>query len=223
MSKINLLPWREELRKTLNKVFFFELGKNIAFTILIVLMFDAYFSHRISVNQADVDYINSELQRMLPKVNEIQALQKRRLELLNHITAIQNLQEDRFSIVKLFNLIPQVVPEYVYLTKISRTLQTLAAKGDKTGQNNNRIAGNNKRNNQAKNVAATTPLAAKILYSIKMEAVALTNGSIAAFLKDLEAVPWLLDVKLIGVSANKNGVGLSFQVECVQVVSEAKK
>ena len=227
MSKINLLPWREELRKALNKVFFFELGKNVVFTILIVLMFDQYFSHRIDVNNVDIAYINGESQKMMPKVSEIQALQKRKLEILSHITAIQNLQEDRFSIVKLIDTIPRVLPDHVYLTGISRHLESSKTKGPNAapnvGQNNvvsgGQIAiGNKKQNVIQKNQAK--PVETKSKYLIKISAISITNSSIATFLKNLENVSWLSDVQLLEVSENKNGIGLGFTVQCTQSVGK---
>lgn len=218
MSKINLLPWRDDLRKALNKVFFFELGKNIAFTILIVMMFDQYFSHRIDINNTDINYINSELQRMSSKVIEIQVLQKKKLDLLNHITAIQNLQEDRFSIVKLMDIMPRVVPDYVYLTAISRKLNDGGKNQKKNAANNNTIGGNKKRPGKETNKPEVEMVRNR--YLINISAVSLNNSSIATFLKNLEKVHWLSDVKLLEVSANKNGVGLAFRLECTQSVGK---
>jgi Tfp pilus assembly protein PilN len=218
MSKINLLPWRDDLRKALNKVFFFELGKNIAFTILIVMMFDQYFSHRIDINNTDINYINFELQKMSPKVIEIQALQKRKLDLLNHITAIQNLQEDRFSIVKLMDIMPRVVPDYIYLTAISRQLNDGGKDKNKNAANNNVVGGNRRQPAKENNKPLGEVTRSK--YLITIDAVSLNNSSIATFLKNLEEISWLSDVKLLEVSANKNGVGLAFKLQCAQSVGK---
>jgi type IV pilus assembly protein PilN len=208
MSKINLLPWREELRKKLNNIFFVDLAKTIALTTLIVVMFDQYIAFQIRGNTVDIQYINAELAGMVSKVAEIKLLQENRKLLLNRIQAIRNLQQDRFSIVKLLDLMPRVLPDGIYLTELTRT--NMAAKAEA------------KKNNIAppreapKGPIHTALEVNGIQYHIVVHGVSLGNTDVAAFLKNLEAVSWLSDVKLSEVSINKNGVGLSFTLEFFQ-------
>jgi len=208
MSKINLLPWREERRKALNNIFFVDLAKTVALTILIVGMFDQYIAYQIRDNEVDIQYINAELTGMGSKVSEIKTLQDSRKTLMSRIQAIQNLQQDRFSIVKLLDLMPRVLPEGIYLTELSRTnLATAAEAKKKSAPPSGPIP---------KGVVHDAPAVNGIQYHVVVHGVSLGNTDVAIFLKNLEAIPWLSNVKLSEVSVNKNGVGLSFTLEFFQ-------
>ncbi len=144
MNKINLLPWREELRKRLNKIFLFELGKNVALSILVIIMVDNYFNHRIETNNTDVLYVNTELQKMSSQVAELQGLEKSKKQILERISIIQSLQQDRFSIVKLLDTLPRVLPEGVHLSLISRKTKFVAITEADAKQPNPAIGGASK-------------------------------------------------------------------------------
>ncbi len=213
MTKINLLPWREDLRKRLNQVFLVVLAKNIALTLVIVIMIDQFISYRIEGDNVDIAYINKELQRMTPRVNEIQALLKKRKLLLDRINVIQSLQEDRFSIVRLLDLIPRTLPDGVFLTEFSRKMEDA----------NNPDAGKNKMAkappaaaNRKGAVKETAVEVKRIRYFVNIQGVSLSNTNIAVFLQNLEKIRWLSDVKLTEVSINKSGIGLAFKIEFYQ-------
>jgi len=208
MSNINLLPWREELRKTLNNIFLMQLGKTILLTAFIVVIFDQYIAYQIRRNTVDSDYISSELQKMSPQVLEIQRLEDNRKQLMNHIQAIQDLQQDRFSIVKLLDLMPRILPDGVYLTELTRKTPIEAAKKNNAHPSSSAVI--------AKTPAGTSN---HIQYHILVQGVSLGNTNVAVFLKSLEGVSWLSDVKLTEVAMNKNGLGLSFKLEFFQNVA----
>lgn len=208
MSKINLLPWREELRRTLNNVFFLDLGKTILLTVIIVVILNQYIDYQIRKNTLDADYINSELQKMSPQVFEIKRLEEERKKLMNHIQAIQDLQQDRFSLVKLLDLMPRVLPDGVYLTELTRNnVAETAKKTTPVGRQSTLVT------------KTTTGVDNHIQYHVILQGVSLGNTDVATFLKSLEGISWLSNVKLTEVSMNKNGLGLSFKLEFFQNVS----
>jgi Tfp pilus assembly protein PilN len=208
MSNINLLPWREELRKTLNNIFLMQLGKTVLLTVFIVVVFDQYIAYQIRKNTIDSNYVSNELQKMSPKVLEIQRLEDNRKQLMNHIQAIQDLQQDRFSIVKLLDLMPRILPDGIYLTELTRMNTIDAAKKNNLHPSQSTVI--------AKTPAGTSN---RIQYHILVQGVSLGNTNVAVFLKSLEGISWLSDVKLTEVSMNTNGLGLSFKVEFFQHVA----
>ena len=69
--------------------------------------------------------LKSEIAVLDKQVKEIQALKKRRAELLARMKVIQGLQGERPVIVRYFDDLVRAVPEGVYLTSLKRAGQTI--------------------------------------------------------------------------------------------------
>lgn len=205
MSKINLLPWREELKKVKNQIFYFILVCFVAVSVLITMSIGGYLNYRVAVENANIQYINRELKNAKVEVAEVQMLKRNKTQLLERINIIQLLQADRPSAVKLLDMIPRVLPEGVYLVNLSR--KDAVPDVEAISQNEK-----DKTSNPAVPKSATNIKK----YNIAIQGVALTNGSISVFLKKLEAIKWVSDVKLNEVSINKEGDGLNFKLEFTQ-------
>ncbi len=203
MSKINLLPWREELRKVHNRIFYAILGGSVAVGISLVVLVSMFVGRRIEVQTANIDYIDKELLSVKGEITEIQGLQTNKTQLLERMGVIGSLQMDRFTIVRLLDLLPRIVPDGIYLTEVIR-------KEDDTSLAMPALQGGTEK------VATTV----RKQYGISVRGVALTNGSISNFLKNLGEVKWIKGVKLNEVSINKGkeSEGLNFQVEFNQIV-----
>jgi Tfp pilus assembly protein PilN len=207
MSKINLLPWREEQKKIRNKVFYVILSVSIGITVIMIFLMSSYLNYRITVENANIQYINKELKNAKYEVNEVKNLRKNKKQLLERMNTIQSLQADRPSAVKLLDMIPRVLPEGLYLTVLTRKEVSpeipLDQEIDKV---NNRDIKKDRLINKK--------------YNVTLQGVALTNGSISVFLKKLESIKWLSEIKLNEVSINKDGNGLNFNLEFIQNLAD---
>jgi Tfp pilus assembly protein PilN len=211
MSKINLLPWREELKKVKNNIFYAILSSLFVASVLAILLIDRYLNYKISVENANIQYINKELKKAKEQVTEVQLLKHNKTQLVERMNIIQSLQADRPSAVKLLDMVPRVLPEGLYLVNLSR----------KDAIPEVEVASvNEKEKISDPNLAAKKNELAKKKYSIVIQGVALTNGSISVFLKKLEKIKWISEVKLIEVSINKNGDGLNFNLGFTQNLAE---
>jgi len=209
MSKINLLPWREELKKVRNRIFYSILGGAIVLSVIIVVLGDSYLNYRINVENANIGYINQELKDAKEQVGEVQKLRENKKQLLARMSIIQSLQGDRTSVVKLLDIIPRLIPEGLYLTLLSRKEMEMI---EEPGGGGDQFQTSKKSKKKEMEIAQKK-------YIVIIQGVALTNGSISIFLKKLEAVKWLSEVKLNEVSINKEGSGLNFNLGFVQNVT----
>lgn len=205
MSKINLLPWRDELKKIKNQIFYFTLVSLVAASVLVTIMIDGYLNYKLSVKNANIQYINKELKSAQTKVMEVQSLKRNKQQLLERINIIQSLQADRPSAVKLLDVIPRVLPEGIYLVDLSR--KDAKIEMNPTSQNVK---------DKTSNINVTEMGSDAKKYTVTVQGVALTNGSISVFLKKLEAIKWVSEVKLNEVSINKDGDGLNFKLDFIQ-------
>jgi type IV pilus assembly protein PilN len=129
MAKINLLPWREELRKQQQQAFIVSLsfGALVAVVILGVVYMaiedeKAYQARRNQMLKTQI----AEFDRSL---GEIKDIEEKKARLLKKIDVIQKLQASRPEIVHLFDELGKVTPDGVYLTKFTQLATTLTLDG----------------------------------------------------------------------------------------------
>jgi type IV pilus assembly protein PilN len=120
MAKINLLPWRQELRKQRQQEFVAILMAVSMVAVALVLFAHMALSKQVSDQEERNQYIKAEIGKLDGQIQEIDALQKRREELLSRMKVIQDLQGRRPVIVRIFDEVVRVLPDGVYLTSLER-------------------------------------------------------------------------------------------------------
>lgn len=120
MARINLLPWREELRKKRQKDFIAGIGAGIVATALILVLVYLYIEGMKEYQTHRNDILKKEIAELDKKILEIREIEDKKNRLLTKIDVIQKLQESRPEIVHLFDELTKVTPEGVYLTKFTQ-------------------------------------------------------------------------------------------------------
>ena len=138
MAKINLLPWREELRQQKKQDFFTAIGISVLATIAIIGFVHLYIEGLKEYQQQRNKLLQDEIVLLDKKIEEIKEIEEKKSKLLAKIELIQKLQESRPEIVHLFDEIPRVTPEGVFLTRFAQVGATLTFNG-KT-QSNARVS-----------------------------------------------------------------------------------
>jgi type IV pilus assembly protein PilN len=129
MPKINLLPWREELRQKRKKDFIVAvvaaalLGGGLTWASGWVM------DQRISNQRARNTMLQDEIKQLDAQIEQISGLQNQKERLLARMRIIEELQQSRPSIVHLFDEIVNAVPEGTHLTAIAQTNQRVELSG----------------------------------------------------------------------------------------------
>ena len=129
MAKINLLPWREELRGERKRQFTGILGLSAIVGALVSVLVHMSFESKISNQQSRNAYLREEITLLDAKIREIDELDQQREELLNRMQIVQSLQQSRPLIVRLFDEMVRQIPTGVYLTDFVRKGFNLSLKG----------------------------------------------------------------------------------------------
>lgn len=130
MAKINLLPWREELKKQRQQEFA-VINAAVALTAAaIVLFFHMALSSQLSDQEERKAYIQSEIATLDNQIKQIDDLQARKDELLARMKVIQDLQGRRPVIVRVFDELVRATPNKVYLTSIARVGDKFTIQGN---------------------------------------------------------------------------------------------
>jgi type IV pilus assembly protein PilN len=129
MTRINLLPWRETQRKQQQRDFIFLLVAGLVVAVLGMSLVHLQIDNQITRQEERNEYLRGEITRLKKAEAEIKELDKVRARLLARLDVIQHLQTSRPGMVKVFDAIPRLLPENVYLVSLKNDGNQLTMKG----------------------------------------------------------------------------------------------
>lgn len=129
MHRINLLPWREELRQERQKNFGVAAAVAVALAAMVVWYTHSYFAARIDQQGRRNKFLEGQIAEIDEQIKEIRKLEETRERLIARMEIIDQLQRSRPVIVHLFDELVRTVPEGVYLTSIDQTNDRFLVKG----------------------------------------------------------------------------------------------
>lgn len=138
MARINLLPWREKLRKQRRRDFGLMVLGALMLTLLGMGYWHWYNLGLIDQQQARNRFLENEIAKVDKQIREIRELEKTRQQLIARMKVIEDLQVSRPQIVHLFDEMVTVVPDGAYLTQLQQNGRNLVLNG--RAQSNARVS-----------------------------------------------------------------------------------
>lgn len=166
MARINLLPWREQLREERKQRFLVTLAGVFVVAAGVVLLGDQYLSGAIEQQNARNEFVRKEIAVLDTRIKEISELKTRRQQLLERMKIIQDLQGNRPIIGRVFDQLVRTLPDGVYFSAVKMTAKNIAIVG--AAESNNRVS------NLMRNLDASEWLASPNLTEVK----AVTAGAV---------------------------------------------
>jgi len=138
MTQINLLPWRDELRKKRQEEF--VIGIVIVAVVAVAMMFaiHMYLDSMIAEQKDKHRMVGEKIAELNLITSKIKNIQKQNSILQSKRNAIQKLQTSRPEIVHFFDEIAKVTPDGVFLTQLKQDNTRIALVG-KT-ESNSRVS-----------------------------------------------------------------------------------
>lgn len=138
MARINLLPWRENLRQERQRNFMIALVGTAIVAIALVFLGSHMVERQISAQESRNDYLETEIRKLDRDIASIEDLEQTRDNLLARKNVIERLQENRSMMVHLFNYLARTVPEGIRLNSVRQTGEELTIQG--TTQSETRVS-----------------------------------------------------------------------------------
>ena len=138
MPHINLLPWRDDLRKRREKEFIVTAVIAALMMGGVVLGVHLHYESRIAYQNQRNTFIEAKISGLDKKIKEIENLKKERDRLIARTKVIQDLQAGRPEIVHVFDELVTTLPDGVYYTKVSQKGRRLNLTG--VAQSNARVS-----------------------------------------------------------------------------------
>ena len=117
--RMNLLPWRERLRQEQKRKF---LGLLLLMPLLAGMMIGGLDRHYVAAIQRQEmrnNFLAEEIKILDGRVEEVTLLTQQREQLLARMAVIQDLQENRASVVRVFDELAQHRVAGVFFTELS--------------------------------------------------------------------------------------------------------
>lgn len=128
-TRINLLPWRAELRRARTRRFYVMLGGAVAVGVGIFFAGQTYYQGRIDFQERRNAILEQEIAQLEKRIVKIRDLEKTKERLIARMNVIQTLQQDRPQIVHLFEQFVSTLPSGLYLTGIEEDSANLTIQG----------------------------------------------------------------------------------------------
>jgi type IV pilus assembly protein PilN len=138
MARINLLPWREQLREERKREFFVLLMGVVVIAAGIVFLVDRDFRGDIRYQQARNDFLSREILVLDARIAEINELKTQKEQISSRMEVIQDLQGSRPVIVRIFDELVKSLPAGVYFNSVERTGERLEIEG--IAESNNKVS-----------------------------------------------------------------------------------
>jgi type IV pilus assembly protein PilN len=138
MARINLLPWREEQRRELQRQFMSKLLITCIVSVVAVFAVIGFYDQKISHQQTRNELIKSETRKLESKITRIDELERTRARLISRKQVIERLQASRSTTVELLDKLAKSIPVGVTLTSIRQQGTVLVLLGN--SQSNARVS-----------------------------------------------------------------------------------
>ena len=138
MPRINLLPWRDELRAQRRNQFYAAMGGAFGVAALVVLIGVLLMNSIIDAQYERNQYLKDEITALDARIKEILTLEEQKDKLVARMKIIEELQLSRPEVVHVFEELVRTLPDGVYLSSVKQNGQRIEIKG--SAESNTRVS-----------------------------------------------------------------------------------
>ena len=138
MPRINLLPWRDELRAERRNQFYMAMGAAFGVAAVVVLIGVMLMNGIVDAQNNRNKMLDDEIVKLDERIKEIIDLEHKKDRLVARMKIIEQLQKSRPEIVHLFEDLVRTLPDGVHLSSVKQTGRRLEIKG--TAESNTRVS-----------------------------------------------------------------------------------
>ncbi|UTT83706.1 PilN domain-containing protein [Vibrio pelagius] len=129
LHQINLLPWRDELRAQHKKRFIQLVILGILIAVMGQWAIGYYFQQEKARQQARLNYLDQYIGQLDKQIRALKVAEREHKAILTRLDVVESLQSGRNKTTHFMNLMPELIPEGVYVDKIKMNGQEIEVSG----------------------------------------------------------------------------------------------
>lgn len=118
LHDINLLPWREEKRQEYKQRFYGMVVLGVLVAIGLQWFGSLYIDHLKTQQKARNQQLQAYVQELDKQLINLKAIEAKHKSILTRLRLVESLQNERNKTTNFMNLMPELVPEGVYVDKM---------------------------------------------------------------------------------------------------------
>ena len=138
MARINLLPWREELRRERQRKFMMSLLVTAVLGVILTFLVGTVYDQKTGHQNLRNNLLQAEIHKLELRITKINELERTRASLLTRKQIIEQLQASRSMTVELLDQLAKSIPIGVTLLTVNQQGADLSLNG--TSQSNARVS-----------------------------------------------------------------------------------
>ncbi|MFA0554564.1 PilN domain-containing protein [Vibrio sp. 10N.222.55.A1] len=129
LHQINLLPWRDEIRAQHKKRFIHLVILGVIIALIGQWAVGHYFHDQQAKQQARLNYLNQYIAELDRQIQSLKVAEQEHNAILTRLDVVESLQLGRNKTTDFMNLMPELIPEGVYVDKIKMNGQEIEMSG----------------------------------------------------------------------------------------------
>ncbi|MGC9421065.1 MULTISPECIES: PilN domain-containing protein [unclassified Vibrio] len=129
LHTINLLPWRETQRENYRQHFIHLLILGVLLALGAQWLAGSYFEQQNQQQQGRLDFLNQHIRQLDQRLNALKVTEQEHKALLTRLNVVEALQQKRNKSTEFMHLMPDLIPEGVYVDKIKMNGQEVEMSG----------------------------------------------------------------------------------------------
>ena len=129
LHQINLLPWRDELRAQHKKRFIQLVILGTLMAVMGLWAIGHYFQQEKARQQARLNYLEQYIGQLDKQIRSLKVAEREHKAILTRLDVVESLQSGRNKTTHFMNLMPELIPEGVYVDKIKMNGQEIEMSG----------------------------------------------------------------------------------------------
>ena len=129
LHQINLLPWRDELRAQHKKRFIQLVILGTLVAVMGQWAIGHYFQQEKARQQARLTYLDQYIDQLDKQIRSLKVAEREHKAILTRLDVVESLQSGRNKTTHFMNLMPELIPEGVYVDKIKMNGQEIEMSG----------------------------------------------------------------------------------------------
>lgn len=129
LHQINLLPWRDEIRTQHKKRFVHLVILGVIIALAGQWAVGTYFHEQQDKQQARLTYLKQYIALLDRQIQSLKVAEQEHKAILTRLDVVESLQLGRNKTTDFMNLMPELIPEGVYVDKIKMNGQEIEMSG----------------------------------------------------------------------------------------------